>query len=169
MLLPIHVAAGGLALVLGAVALLVKKGSVGSDLISDFGVAAAVRRRRVIRGRWIIDRDPRRIFRFASLQSAAGRAALADSGAPSTAPPLESAVLIDRAGAHTRSDAAIWIELSETPRRWTGSLGSNGFLDGAFDDDQKPTRLRVREAWCIDARVPPDNVPASLRGQPRGK
>ena len=57
--------------------------------------------------RWIIERDPRRIFRFASLQSAAGRAALAASG--STVPPLESVVLIDRAGAHTRSDAAIRI------------------------------------------------------------
>ena len=43
--------------------------------------------------RWIIERDPRRIFRFASLQSAAGRAALAGSGA--TVPPLESIVLID--------------------------------------------------------------------------
>ena len=57
--------------------------------------------------RWIIERDPRRIFRFASLQSAAGRAALAGSGA--TVPPLESVVLIDRAGTHTRSDAAIRI------------------------------------------------------------
>jgi hypothetical protein len=61
------------------------------------------------------------------------------------------------------------VELSETPRRWTGSLGSNGFLDGAFDDDQKPTRLRVREVWCIDPRVPPDNVPATLRRQAKGK
>ena len=57
--------------------------------------------------RWIIEKDPRRIFRFASLQSAAGRAALAASG--TTVPPLESVVLIDRTGAHTRSDAAIRI------------------------------------------------------------
>src|SRR5262245_6045945 len=56
---------------------------------------------------WIIERDPRRIFRFASLQSAAGRAALAASGA--TAAPLESVVLIDRARIYTRSDAAIRI------------------------------------------------------------
>src|SRR5262245_42547387 len=56
---------------------------------------------------WIIERDPRRIFRFASLQSAAGRAALAASGA--AVAPLESVVLIDGGGAHARSDAAILI------------------------------------------------------------
>ena len=52
------------------------------------------------------------------------------------------------------------IELSGTPQRWTGSVGSTGFLDGAFDDDQKPTRLRVRVIWLIDPRVPRENLPA---------
>jgi len=58
------------------------------------------------------------------------------------------------------------IELSATPLRWTGSIGSNGFLEGAFDDDQKVTRLRVRTIWCIDPRVPRGIVPgdAEKRG-----
>jgi hypothetical protein len=54
------------------------------------------------------------------------------------------------------------VELSETPQRWTGSIGSNGFLEGAFDNDQKPTRLRVRAIWRIDPRVPRENLPASM-------
>jgi hypothetical protein len=55
------------------------------------------------------------------------------------------------------------VELSPTPQRWTGSVGSNGFLEGAFDDDQKPVRLRVRSVWCVDPRVPRENLPASTR------
>lgn len=61
------------------------------------------------------------------------------------------------------------IELSATPQRWTGSIGSNGFLEGAFDDDQKPARLRVRTIWCIDPRVPRESLPASILRQKRGK
>jgi hypothetical protein len=65
------------------------------------------------------------------------------------------------------------IELSSTPSRWTGSIGTDGFLEGAFDDNQKPFRLRVRSTWCIDPRVPLSNIPASLRvrsaGQPGAK
>jgi hypothetical protein len=54
------------------------------------------------------------------------------------------------------------IELNASAQRWTGSLGSNGFLEGAFDDDQNPTRLRVRANWCIDPRVPHERLPASI-------
>jgi hypothetical protein len=54
------------------------------------------------------------------------------------------------------------VELSPTPIRWTGSIGSDAFLEGAFDDDQKPTRLRVRAVFCVDPRVPRENLPASL-------
>lgn len=54
------------------------------------------------------------------------------------------------------------VELSATPLRWTGSIGSNGFLEGALNDDQKVTRLRVRATWCIDPRVPRENVPDSM-------
>jgi len=61
------------------------------------------------------------------------------------------------------------IELSGTPQRWTGSVGSNGFLEGAFDDDQKPTRLRVRVIWLIDPRVQRENLPASMLRHKRGK
>jgi hypothetical protein len=61
------------------------------------------------------------------------------------------------------------VELSETPQRWTGSIGSNGLLEGAFDDDQKPTRLRVRAIWRIDPRVPRENLPASTLRQQKGK
>ena len=55
------------------------------------------------------------------------------------------------------------VELNRTPVRWTGSLGSNGFLMGAFDDDQPPTRVRVRSTWCVDPRVAAENLPPSLR------
>ena len=53
----------------------------------------------------VIDRDPEARFRFASLQSEAGRRLLARAGAPKSMP--DSVVLIDQNGVHTRSDAAI--------------------------------------------------------------
>jgi len=55
------------------------------------------------------------------------------------------------------------VALSATPQRWTGSIGSNGFLEGAFDDDQPPTRTRVRVVMCVDPRVPRENVARALR------
>lgn len=61
------------------------------------------------------------------------------------------------------------VDLSTTPRRWTGSVGSNGFLEGAFDDNSRPTRLRVRAIWCIDPRVPRENMPSSLRRPTKSK
>lgn len=54
------------------------------------------------------------------------------------------------------------VELSATPQRWTGSLGSDGVLEGAFDGDEKPTRMRVRVVMCIDPRVPRDNAARAL-------
>ncbi len=59
------------------------------------------------------------------------------------------------------------VELSATPQRWTGSVGSNGFLEGTFDDDQGPTRTRIRVVMCVDPRIPRDNVPRALRRQGR--
>jgi hypothetical protein len=50
------------------------------------------------------------------------------------------------------------VELSPTPQRWTGSIGSDGFLEGAFDDEQQPTRTRVRVVMCVDPRVPRENM-----------
>jgi len=54
------------------------------------------------------------------------------------------------------------IALSSTPERWTGSLGSNGVLEGAFDRDHAPLHLQVRVVWCVDPRVPRENLPAVL-------
>ncbi len=56
---------------------------------------------------WIIRHDRRDVFRFASLQSPAGRAALA-AAAPSGGIP-DSVVLIDGGRMYTRSNAAIEI------------------------------------------------------------
>ena len=56
---------------------------------------------------WIIEHDRRGVFRFGSLQSAAGLAALAAANAPTPIP--DSMVLIDEGGVHTRSDAVIRI------------------------------------------------------------
>jgi hypothetical protein len=38
-------------------------------------------------------------------------------------------------------------------QRWTGLLGTNGWLEGHFDDGSEPTATRVRSIWCIDPRV----------------
>jgi predicted DCC family thiol-disulfide oxidoreductase YuxK len=56
---------------------------------------------------WVIERDRRGIFRFGALQSEAGRAALSVAGTTEDLP--DSIVLMDGAGTHTRSDAAIRI------------------------------------------------------------
>ena len=52
------------------------------------------------------------------------------------------------------------IELSRTPQRCTGSLGSDGMLEDAFDTDQPPKRVRVRAIWSVDPRVPRAKLPA---------
>jgi predicted DCC family thiol-disulfide oxidoreductase YuxK len=56
---------------------------------------------------FVLRRDPRARFRFASLQSAAARAALAAAGATSPLP--DSVVLVDARGVATRSTAALRI------------------------------------------------------------
>lgn len=56
---------------------------------------------------WVIAHDPDAVFRFASLQSAAGRKALEEAGCAGGVP--DSVVLIDEEGAHLRSTAAIRI------------------------------------------------------------
>jgi predicted DCC family thiol-disulfide oxidoreductase YuxK len=56
---------------------------------------------------FIIRRDRCGIFRFASLQSAAGRALLQQHGLPPDT--LDSVVLVDEAGVHARSTAALRI------------------------------------------------------------
>lgn len=56
--------------------------------------------------RWVIARDKRAVFRFASLQSDAGRAALAAAGGPELP---DSVVLIQSGRVLVSSDAAIGI------------------------------------------------------------
>lgn len=54
---------------------------------------------------WVIARDPSARFRFASLQSEAGRALLAKHGLPEGA--LDTVVLVDGDAHFTKSDAAL--------------------------------------------------------------
>jgi predicted DCC family thiol-disulfide oxidoreductase YuxK/uncharacterized membrane protein YphA (DoxX/SURF4 family) len=107
---------------------------------------------------WVIERDRRNLFRFASLQSRAARSALAaisEAGALAAGLPpasqghgaapdplvppakrLDSVVLIDGEGVHVRSDAAIRIARS---LGFPWSLAGIGFLlprrlrDGLYD------------------------------------
>lgn len=53
--------------------------------------------------RWILRRDARRVFRFASLQSPAARRLLQGAAVP------DSVVLVDAEGIHTRSEAVLRI------------------------------------------------------------
>jgi predicted DCC family thiol-disulfide oxidoreductase YuxK len=65
---------------------------------------------------WVIARDPNARFRFASLQSDAGRALLAKHGLPLDA--MDTVVLLDGDAHYTKSDAAL-----EVARR-LGGMGS---------------------------------------------
>ena len=56
---------------------------------------------------FVLRRDPRGRFRFAALQSAAARAALAHAGAPASLP--DSIVLVHRGRLRTKSAAALGI------------------------------------------------------------
>jgi predicted DCC family thiol-disulfide oxidoreductase YuxK len=69
---------------------------------------------------WIIARDTRDVFRFAALQSEAGKQALAAaSGDVSLAHSLSSMVVIDNGRVMTKSDAAIVIASRlGAPWRW---------------------------------------------------
>ena len=58
---------------------------------------------------WVVERDRSRAFRFASLQSQAAARAIEAAGEMSDRALPDSIVLIDSAGVHTRSDAAIRI------------------------------------------------------------
>lgn len=56
---------------------------------------------------WILERDRRGVFRFASLRSAAARRLLDAASAPAALP--DSIVLVDESGVHTRSAAVLRI------------------------------------------------------------
>jgi len=38
-------------------------------------------------------------------------------------------------------------------QRWSGILGTNGVLEGHFDDGTEPRSTRVRVTWCVDSRA----------------
>jgi hypothetical protein len=38
-------------------------------------------------------------------------------------------------------------------KRWTGLLGTNGVLEGNFDDGEVTPTARVRSEWCVDPRA----------------
>ena len=59
--------------------------------------------------RWIIPRDPRGVFRFASLQSQAARDALRQGRHDDPAALPDSIVLLDEQGLHVESDAVLRI------------------------------------------------------------
>jgi predicted DCC family thiol-disulfide oxidoreductase YuxK len=59
--------------------------------------------------RWLLERDPERRLRFASLQSDAARRALTAAGVPDPARLPDSIVLLDEAGVHVRSGAVLRI------------------------------------------------------------
>lgn len=40
------------------------------------------------------------------------------------------------------------INLGPTPQQWTGLLGTDGMLEGAFTTGQEPHRMRVATSWC---------------------
>jgi len=80
--------------------------------------------------RWIIRRDRRGEFRFASLQSAAARRWTAGWGALP-----DSVVLVDEAGVHTQSTAALRIAgRLGWPYSWLGvfRLVPRGVRDGVY-------------------------------------
>jgi predicted DCC family thiol-disulfide oxidoreductase YuxK len=89
---------------------------------------------------WVIARDPAARFRFASLQSDAGRALLARRGLPADA--LDTVVLVDGDAHFTKSDAAI-----EVARR----LGGVGRLAVALRLVPRPLRNAVYD-WVARHR-----------------
>ncbi len=40
------------------------------------------------------------------------------------------------------------ISFGASPQRWTGMLGTNGMLEGAFSTGEEPHRMRVATWWC---------------------
>ena len=84
--------------------------------------------------RFLLERDPAARLRFASLQSDVGRALLVKYGFD--ADTLDTIVLVDAAGAHQRSDAALRIvRVLGPPWSWLRVLGvlPRPLRDAAYD------------------------------------
>jgi len=72
---------------------------------------------------FIIDRDPNSVFRFASLQSEAGRRVLAEIGHTLPEGDPESVLLVENGQLYERSDAALRIAKKlQSPLRFTALL-----------------------------------------------
>lgn len=103
---------------------------------------------------WIIARDPQAVFRFASLQSAAGQRALAAHTVSSAWP--DSIVLIDHDGVHVESVAALRVARRlGAPWSW---LALGRFLPRSLGDAVYRLISRHRYRWFgrRDACMIPD-------------
>jgi hypothetical protein len=49
-------------------------------------------------------------------------------------------------------------------KRWTGLLGTNGVLEGNFDDGEVTPTTRVRSEWCVDPRAACAYAPETFCG-----
>jgi predicted DCC family thiol-disulfide oxidoreductase YuxK len=92
---------------------------------------------------WILERDRRQRFRFASLQSDAARALLAQHVPDGQVP--DSIVLLDRDGVHVRSEAALRIA-SSLGGVWS-LLGAARILPRSLRDGIYAWIARNRYRW----------------------
>ena len=92
---------------------------------------------------FVLDHEPAGEIRFASLQSEAGRAALAEHGLDTDV--TDSVVFIDQGRAQTRSDAALAVAARlDTPWRW---LGWSRVLPRSLRDHVYDWVARNRYRW----------------------
>lgn len=53
-----------------------------------------------------------------------------------------------------RKGEKVVLQLAESSRRWHAILGTNGILEGAFDDNSPKESLSVRIWWCLKDAEP---------------
>jgi predicted DCC family thiol-disulfide oxidoreductase YuxK len=95
--------------------------------------------------RWVIPRDPRGVFRFASLQSQAAQDAIARATAGAPAPLPDSIVLLDQEGLHVESDAVLRI-VRRLGRPYS-LLAAAGIVPRVIRDAVYRTIARHRHRW----------------------
>ncbi len=89
---------------------------------------------------WLIRHDPKGVFRYASLQSDAGRTLLAQAGLPTDQ--MDTVVLLDQGRTYTRADVAL---------RITGQLGGLWPLLGVLRMVPRPLRNAIYD-WVARNR-----------------
>lgn len=89
---------------------------------------------------WLIQHDPKGVFRYASLQSDAGRALLAQAGLPTDQ--MDTVVLLDQGRTYTRADVAL---------RIAGQLGGLWPLLGVLRMVPRPLRNAIYD-WVARNR-----------------